>query len=46
LGVLWPRLGLLGDIVIERGEFGFYFPIVTYLVVSGIVPLIFWLLKR
>ena len=52
VGLLWPqfdRLGLgrlPGDIVIERGEFRFYFPIMTCLVVSGIVSLIFWLLKQ
>ena len=52
IGLLWPWLGrfglgrLPGDIVIERGEFRFYFPIMTCLVVSGIVSLIFWLLKQ
>jgi hypothetical protein len=51
IGPLWPWLGRLGlgrlpgDIVIERGEFRFYFPIMTCLVVSGIVSLIFWLLN-
>jgi len=50
--MLWPwlsRLGLSrlpGDIMIERGEFGFYSPIVTCLVVSGIVSLILWLPSR
>jgi hypothetical protein len=49
VGLLWPWLGRLGlgrlpgDIVIERGEFRFYFPIMTCLVVSGIVSLIFCL---
>jgi Protein of unknown function (DUF2905) len=52
VGLLWPWLGRLGlgrlpgNIVIERGEFRFYFPIMTCLVVSGIVSLIFWLLNR
>ena len=52
IGLLWPWLGrfglgrLPGDIVIERGEFRFYFPIMTCLVASGIVSLIFWLLNR
>ena len=42
VGLLWPWLGQLGlgrlpgDIVIERGNFRFYFPIVTCLVVSGV----------
>jgi Protein of unknown function (DUF2905) len=52
LGLLWPWLGQLGlgrlpgDIVIERGAFRFYFPIVTCLVVSVLVSLILWLLNR
>ena len=52
VGLLWPWLGRLGlgrlpgDIVIERGNFHFYFPIVTCLVVSGVVSLILWLLNR
>ncbi len=52
LGLLWPRLGKLGvgrlpgDFVIERGDFWFYFPIATCLVVSMVVSLILWLLNR
>ena len=51
IGLFWPWLGrpgldLPGDIVIIRGGFRFYFPIMTCLVVSGIVSLIFWLLNR
>jgi Protein of unknown function (DUF2905) len=52
LGLLWPwlsRLGLgrwPGDIVIERGAFRFYFPIVTCLAGSVLVSLILWLLSR
>jgi hypothetical protein len=52
LGLLWPWLGQLGlgrlpgDIVIERGAFRFYFPIVSCLVVSVLVSLILWLLNR
>ena len=52
VGLLWPWLGRLGlgrlpgDIVIERGNFHFYFPIVTCLVVSGVVSLILWFLNR
>jgi hypothetical protein len=51
-GLLWPWLGKLGfgrlpgDIVIERGEFHLYFPIVTCLVVSLVLSLIVWLLNR
>jgi hypothetical protein len=52
VGFLWPwlsKLGLgrlAGDIVIERGAFYFYFPIVTCLVVSVALSLILWLLNR
>ena len=51
-GLLWPyltRLGfgrLPGDIVIERQNFRFYFPIVTSLVVSVVLTLLFWLFRR
>jgi len=49
VAVARPALGLghlPGDIVIERGNFRFYFPIVTCLVVSGVVSLILWFLNR
>lgn len=51
-GLLWPflsRLGLgrlPGDIVIERQNFRFYFPLVTSLVVSVALTLLFWLFRR
>jgi membrane protein implicated in regulation of membrane protease activity len=51
-GLLWPlltRLGLgrlPGDIAIERGNFRFYFPIVTSLVMSVALTLLFWLFRR
>lgn len=46
-----PFFGKLpGDIVIEREGFSFYFPLVTFLLLSlvltGLVNLIFWLLGR
>lgn len=50
--ILWggfvPKwLGRLpGDIRIERGNFGFYFPIVTCIVISVILTLIFSLFRR
>jgi hypothetical protein len=43
------RLGLgrlPGDIVIEREGFSFYFPIVTSLLLSLVLSLILWLLRR
>ena len=51
-GLLWPyltRLGLgrlPGDIVIERENVRFYFPIVTSIIISVALTLIFWLFRR
>jgi hypothetical protein len=48
-GLLWPyltRLGLgrlPGDIAVQGEHGGFYFPIVTCIVVSVALSLIFWL---
>ena len=51
-GLAWPlltRLGLgrlPGDIMVERGNFRFYFPLATSLVVSVFLTLLFWLFRR
>jgi hypothetical protein len=51
-GLLWPlisRLGLgrlPGDIVIERQNFRFYFPLVTSILVSLVLTALFWLFRR
>ena len=51
-GVLWPWLARLpfgrlpGDIVVDRPGFKFFFPITTMLVVSAVVSLILWLLRK
>ena len=51
-GLLWPfisKLGLgrlPGDIVVERPNFRFYFPIVTSIVLSILLSLAFWLFRR
>jgi len=37
---------LPGDIRIERGNFGFYFPVVTCIVISIVLTLIFSLFRR
>lgn len=52
VGVVWPwlsRLGLgrlPGDIVVTRGHTRFYFPIVSGLIVSVVLSLILWFLRR
>ena len=51
-GVFWPWIQktgfgqLPGDIVIERENFRFYFPITSMIVLSVIVSLILWLLRK
>ena len=51
-GLAWPlltRLGLgrlPGDIHIERDGFSLYFPITTGLLVSAVITVILWLLRK
>lgn len=51
-GLLWPwltRLGLgrlPGDIAIHGEHGSFYFPIVTSLIISAVLTLIFWLIGK
>jgi hypothetical protein len=43
----WLRIGRLpGDIHIQRGNFSFYFPLATSVLVSIVLTLLFWLLGR
>jgi Protein of unknown function (DUF2905) len=52
IGLLWPwlqKLGLgrlPGDIVIERDNFRFFFPITTSIIISLIVSLVLWWLRK
>lgn len=42
-----PWLGRLpGDIYIQRGTWSFYFPLMTSIVVSVLLTLVFWLFGR
>ncbi len=52
IGLIWvvapnlPRMGRLpGDIVIERENSRFYFPIVTCIVISVVLSLVTWLIR-
>jgi hypothetical protein len=51
-GLLWPWLAKLGlgrlpgDIRIERDGFSFHFPLVTGLLISAVISLILWFLRR
>ena len=52
VGLLWPylsRIGLgrlPGDILIERDNVTFYFPLMTCLLLSLLFSLIFWVVNR
>jgi len=52
VGLAWPLLAKLGlgrlpgDIVVRREGFSFYFPIVTCLIVSGVIGLLLWIFRR
>ena len=42
-----PWLGRLpGDIYVQRGNWSFYFPLMTSIVVSVLLTLLFWLFGR
>ena len=51
-GLLWPWLGKLpfgrlpGDIVIDRPGLKMFFPLTTMIVVSAVLSLLAWLLRR
>lgn len=51
-GLLWPWLGkiplgrLPGDIIIDKPGFKVYIPITTMILVSILISLIFWLLRK
>jgi len=51
-GLLWPWLGRLGlgrlpgDIRYEKDGFSFYFPLTTGIVLSLVLSLVLWLLRK
>lgn len=51
-GLLWPWLSKLGlgrlpgDIIIERENSRFYFPITTSLLISILVSILFWIFRK
>ena len=51
-GLLWPWLSKLpfgrlpGDIIIDKPGFKLFFPITSLLLVSGLISLITWLLRK
>jgi hypothetical protein len=52
VGAAWPLIGRLGlgrlpgDFVIERQRVRFYFPLATSLLLSAILSLVLWFLRR
>ncbi|HEY5623717.1 MAG TPA: DUF2905 domain-containing protein [Gammaproteobacteria bacterium] len=52
IGLLWPWLSsmpfgrLPGDIVVQRENFTFYFPITTMVLLSVAVSVILWLFRN
>jgi DUF2905 family protein len=52
LGLMWPWVKrfplfhLPGDIVIDRPGFKFFFPITSMLLISAVLSLIAWLMRR
>ena len=51
-GLVWPWLKRLplfhlpGDIIIDRPHFKFFFPITTMLLLSAVISLLAWILRR
>jgi len=51
-GILWSGIGrnwigkLPGDIEYHRGNFSFYFPLATSILLSLVLTVILWLLKK
>ena len=51
-GLAWPLLAKLGlgrlpgDFHVEREGFSFYFPLTTGLIVSAVISLVLWFLRR
>ncbi|MBT8360614.1 MAG: DUF2905 domain-containing protein [Deltaproteobacteria bacterium] len=52
IGLLWPWLQKLpfgklpGDIFIEKETIRFYFPLMTSLIISAVISLIFWFFRK
>jgi hypothetical protein len=52
IGLLWPLIGKLplgrlpGDIIVNRPGFRLYIPITTMIVISIVISLIMWILRK
>lgn len=51
-GLAWPWLSRLplgrlpGDVVVDKPDFRFYFPITTMIIVSVVISLLLWLFRK
>ena len=52
LGLAWPWIRRLpwgrlpGDVLIERENFVFYFPVTTMILISVVLTVLFWIFRR
>lgn len=52
IGICWPWLGKLpfgrlpGDVIIDKPNFRFYFPLTTMILLSLLASLILWFFRR
>jgi hypothetical protein len=47
IGLLWQFVGKLpGDIVVKKEHFTFYFPVVTCIIISVVLSLIFYIIGK
>jgi hypothetical protein len=52
LGLCWPLLQKLnlgrlpGDFVFKSGNFKFYFPLTTCIIISVVLSILFWIFKK
>ncbi|MBM7620425.1 heme/copper-type cytochrome/quinol oxidase subunit 2 [Bacillus tianshenii] len=47
VGLLWQVVGKIpGDIVVKKGNFTFFFPIVTSIIISIVLSLVFYFIGR
>jgi hypothetical protein len=47
VGFLWQVVGRIpGDIIVKKGNFTFFFPIVTSIIISIVLSLVFYFIGR
>ncbi|MFE7063048.1 DUF2905 domain-containing protein [Sutcliffiella sp. NPDC057660] len=47
VGFLWQVVGKIpGDIVVKKGNFTFFFPIITSIIISIVLSLVFYFIGR